>query len=64
MPTSKYVLFWLRLLPEFSGFSAADTTKMEAQKAPAVLPDFGCNVDENMHHIPKRQIRLKTPNMK
>jgi hypothetical protein len=47
VPISKYVLFWLRLLPKFLGFSAADTMKMEAEKAPAFLADFGCNVDEN-----------------
>jgi hypothetical protein len=51
----------LRLLPEFSGFSAADTTKMEAEKAPAILADFGCNVNENKHRIPILSISFTGP---
>jgi hypothetical protein len=34
---------------------------MEAERAPAVLADFGCNVDENMHHISILSISLKDP---
>jgi hypothetical protein len=34
-------------MSEYSATWAAETLKREAEKAPAILVDFGCNVEEN-----------------